>query len=373
MAAKNKMKTEEPEEKPESKKDSGSKGFARNSISFLKDERTHKIAGLLCLLLSVYMVIAFTSYFVTGNKDQALDGTTASNWMGHFGRVISNLFIYDWFGIASYAVPLLLFLAGVKILFDVSLLPFNKTLRYSFFGGIWASTFFGYVFHSSSFLILAGGYGFQMSRFLNEMIGIPGTGFLLVFAGLVFGVVVFNISFKRIAKELVADAPPMAVENAAHEGEVIEDVIPVTNKFIEEEEIDDGTQPIELSVEDEEEEEEMEEEEEEELSLEVVDTNPTMVLGGVPLAIAEIKEDELIDEEAEGALPHAEGEYDPKLDLSNYQYPTLDLLENYGDKKIEVNKEELEANKNKIVETLSHYNIGIDKIKATIWANCYVV
>ena len=65
-------------------------------------------------------------------------------------------------------------------------------------------------------------------------------------------------------------------------------------------------------------------------------------------------------------MPHAQGDYDPTLDLSSYQYPTLELLENYGDKKIEVNKDELEANKNRIVETLSHYNISIEKIKATI-------
>ncbi len=349
------MKSEEPEEQPASKKEAGGKGFMQNTALFFKDERTHKIAGLLCLLLSLYLFISFTSYFFTGNKDQVLDGTTAGNWMGHFGRIASRLFIYEWFGIASYIVPFLLFLRGVKILFGINLLPFGKTLRYSFFTGIWTSTFLGYVFHSSSLLVLAGGYGFQMSQSLNEMIGIPGTGFLLVFAGLTFSVVVFNISFKRIAKEIIAEAPVM--QSVVAEGEVIEDVI-TPNKFIEEEKIEDATQPIELSVEEEEEQEDVEEEENE-LSLEVVETN-------VPLAIVESKPDELIDEEVEGALPHAEGEYDPKLDLSNYQYPILDLLENYGDKKIEVNKEELEANKNKIVETLSHYNIGIDKIKATI-------
>src|SRR5439155_25723441 len=80
--------------------------------------------------------------------------------------------------------------------------------------------------------------------------------------------------------------------------------------------------------------------------------------------IEPVAEDESVEENTE--LIHAVGDYDPTLDLSGYQYPTLELLESYGDKKIEVNKEELEANKNKIVETLSHYNISIDKIKATI-------
>ena len=83
------------------------------------------------------------------------------------------------------------------------------------------------------------------------------------------------------------------------------------------------------------------------------------------MEVQAIVNDALIPEGSE-ELIHVQGDYDPTLDLSSYQYPTLDLLENYGDKKIEVNKEELEANKNRIVETLSHYNISIEKIKATI-------
>lgn len=68
-------------------------------------------------------------------------------------------------------------------------------------------------------------------------------------------------------------------------------------------------------------------------------------------------EEELIDENTN---------YNPKLDLSKYQYPGTNLLEDHGDGHIEINKEELEANKNQIVETLSYYNIGIEKIKATV-------
>lgn len=73
----------------------------------------------------------------------------------------------------------------------------------------------------------------------------------------------------------------------------------------------------------------------------------------------------LTDEAEDGALPEL-GNYDPTLDLSRYQYPTLDLLNDYGAPKVQVSKEELEANKDRIVETLGHYNIGIASIKATI-------
>ena len=96
-------------------------------------------------------------------------------------------------------------------------------------------------------------------------------------------------------------------------------------------------------------------------------TAPTKTIGDgdLTLEVLDIPEEVPVIDGSE-ELPHAQGDYDPTLDLSSYRYPTLDLLENYGEKKVEVNKEELEANKNKIVETLSHYNIGIDKIKATI-------
>jgi S-DNA-T family DNA segregation ATPase FtsK/SpoIIIE len=87
--------------------------------------------------------------------------------------------------------------------------------------------------------------------------------------------------------------------------------------------------------------------------------------GELQLEVAEVQEEAPVVEEDE-ELVHAVGDYDPTLDLSAYRYPTLDLLENYGDKRVEVNKDELEANKNRIVETLGHYNISIEKIKATI-------
>ncbi|MEL6413279.1 MAG: DNA translocase FtsK, partial [Bacteroidota bacterium] len=58
--------------------------------------------------------------------------------------------------------------------------------------------------------------------------------------------------------------------------------------------------------------------------------------------------------------------YDPKLDLASYQYPTLDLLAEHSQGKVAINQEELAQNKNKIVETLTNFKIGISSIKATI-------
>lgn len=69
------------------------------------------------------------------------------------------------------------------------------------------------------------------------------------------------------------------------------------------------------------------------------------------------------DEDADAMPP---GNYDPTLELSRFQFPTLELLNDYGVAKAQVTKEELEANKDRIVETLGHYGISIASIKATI-------
>ena len=382
MAAKaNRLRTEEQEEKPKPKKvkePKEEKSRLKSFRNFLADERTHKIGGLLLLLTSFFLLVAFTSNLFTWKDDQAVAGADSwwqlmmkndlqvENWLGKIGALVSLQFINHWFGICAFVFPFLLFLTGMKILFDVTLLPFGKTIRYSFFGLIWTTTFLGYIFHSSSLLFLAGGYGYRLSQTLNSMLGFIGSGALLVFVFVGFLVVAFNIPFKRKLAEVMEEATP--------EAEPIAENIPVMNvlkneeapRTVElelgnEEEVEEEEEDITPVILDEDEEETVEENEAEEEIEE-----PETPEGEIPMEVAPVAEDIVAGEISSDDLVQLLGEYDPKLDLSGYQYPTLDLLENYGDKKIEVNKEELEANKNKIVETLSHYNIAIDKIKATI-------
>jgi S-DNA-T family DNA segregation ATPase FtsK/SpoIIIE len=363
--------------------------------AFFTDERTHKIAGLVLIMLSFFMIVAFISNFFTWKIDQAIAGADSiwqllgksdinvANWLGKIGAITGLRFQNDWFGICAFAFPFIMILLGIKILWDVSLLPFGRTLRYTLFTMVWMSTFLGYIFHNSSDLLMfAGGYGYRMSQTLNSIVGFIGTGTLLVFSLVGFLVAAFNIPLKR--RMAVADGLITAVEA----GSVTED-IPVNDSKVnkvntielvlddadEEEESDEETEGdfINLDVEEPTEEltdEDKAEEDEETDASEELEITPVLktVLptdGEVPMEVEEIVNEELIPEGAH-ELIHAQGDYDPKLDLSSYTFPTLELLENYGDKKIEVNKEELEANKNKIVETLSHYNILIEKIKATI-------
>jgi S-DNA-T family DNA segregation ATPase FtsK/SpoIIIE len=353
-----KEKPKEKERKP--KKLKGLRGKIQSVRNFFADERTHKITGLTLVLLSFFLLVAFTSNFFTWKEDMAVRGTGSvwsmlfnndlhvENWLGKLGAIVALQFINYWFGISAFVFPLILFVLGFKILFGFTLLPIGKTFRYSFFIIVWLSTALAYCFPSSDLLILAGGYGYEIHQTLNGVLGFIGSGALLSFTFLGFLVAAFNMPFRRKPEEenALADVPPVD-----HVGNIeLKNIIPTVEvprmvEFLDAE----AEEPIDEEVLEKAEEELEEDETTVSMDFEatVAEEEPTMIL-------------------EDGELPHAEGDYDPTLDLSNYQYPTLDLLQDYGESKIEINKEELEANKNRIVETLSHYNIGIDRIKATI-------
>lgn len=330
------------------------KAGGESRLSFLQNERFTKISGLLLLLFSLYLFVAFCSFLFTWKIDQSVvagagwnvlfdpERNPVENWLGIVGAVVSHQFIHNWFGLSSFAFVFIFFLIGYRVLFKVSLLNIPKSLAYAFFLLIYVSIFFGFIlsFFQSDYYFLAGAFGLQTAGWLNQVLGKIGTGALLLFTGLSTLVIAFNINF-RIKKE---------------ETEEEEELVPapVENLMLEEEKPSD---PIEFPLDEDE-----------------TGPEPVLILAEEPpfpamtpeaedvkLDINPAEQEVLAEEPAERF-----GEYDPTLDLSSYRYPTLDLLENYGTNKISVNTEELEANKNKIVETLGHYNIDIDKIKATI-------
>ncbi len=395
----NKLKSEQVEEvktkKDRSKKNKLSFSERIQAINhFFLDERTHKIFGLVLIMVSFFMMIAFISNLFSWKTDQAIaeadsvfgllsrSDIEVENWLGKLGAITGLKFQNDWFGISSFVFPFLSFLMGVKILWEISLFPIGKSFRYSLFTLIWLSTFLGFIFHkSSSLLMLAGGYGYRMSQMLNSVIGFIGTGTLLVFSAVGFFVVAFNMPLKWSKENQVDEIDQNEVEEEKSPVQVVGNTIKSKEEHAKVIELDlnenltatsddKEDEDVDFINLDEEEPEIIENENEDEIvTAEELEITPIQIKpqldGDVPLEVAAIEEETLVLEGNE-ELPHAQGDYDPTLDLSDYKYPTLDLLENYGDKKIEVNKEELEANKNKIVETLSHYNISIEKIKATI-------
>ena len=369
----------EPKEKKQ-KKLKGMNARIHAFRNFLADERTHKVSALVLIMMSFFMVIAFTSDLFTWQEDQAVAGANSAwdllfnnslqveNWLGKLGAVVALQFVNNMFGIASFLFPFILFLSGVRILFDTWLLPIGKTIQYSLFGLVWLPTLLAYSFHSSNLLALGGGYGYHISQTLQGAVGFIGAGAVLVFSFTGFLVVAFNIPFMRKQQEMneeMADEIPAGVfaENTELKNVKRSDQAPILVNFnvekepiaevIAEEETKESDNEIELDPINEDE-------------LEKAEAELELDENAIPMEVEAMVEEEpaMIADNEE--LPHAQGDYDPTLDLSGYQYPTLDLLENYGDSKLEVNRDELEANKNRIVETLGHYNIGIEKIKATI-------
>jgi S-DNA-T family DNA segregation ATPase FtsK/SpoIIIE len=338
-------------------------------FAFARNERFQKILGLSLLLLSVYTAIAFTSFLFTWKADQdkvlgnlfAAD-VVVTNWLGKFGALISHVFIHKWFGVASYIFSFVALLAGIRITFNLEILNLKKTYINSFIFLIFVSVALGYVFHDALFY-LGGAFGFTISNQLNAIIGFVGTGVLLCFVLLVYLVAVFNISFDLSKKDPITDEgeiepieeekelpinsfkeEPIEEEEPVEEEKTVVQELEITNEEkhdIVEEVIKPIQEPIVLSTDD----------------------------NGVQFTVEKIdeKEQELSPEQIAAALVDQVGEYDPTLDLGTYQFPPLDLLENYGGSKdIVINTEELNANKDRILKTLSDYGIEIDKIKATV-------
>jgi S-DNA-T family DNA segregation ATPase FtsK/SpoIIIE len=378
--------------------------------ALLADERTHKVVGLFMVLSAFYLIVAFISFLFTWRIDQDLVGRPwgaifdpsirAENWLGKFGALLSNKFIYTWFGLAAFALPLWSFLGGVRLLLGTWLLPVRRTLGWTAMALVWLPALFGFFFRGE-YMFLGGGVGFAITRHLTALLGNFGAGALLVFSATAFAAYTFNLQFNwlgdffqrlkerssRITEEeeevdeapapapvsgvrvKTAEAPPPPVPVAAQELDDAElDAEDVTD--------DDAVDEEELS--EEEVEEAVEEDVEEEPAALELETSPFEVvrpmvspvqelagdLNGMDVQVAQAEE-VLSEHEIEAKLQEF-GEYDPTLDLSSYEPPPLDLLVDHGTGEVTVTKEELEANKDRIVETLGHYNIGIDKIKATI-------
>src|SRR5688572_19456894 len=213
-------KTEEESEvaeKPKSKanntksksKKTENRKFSLDGIKvYFQNEKLHKVTGLFLLLLSVFMLVAFTSFFVTWNADHdKVSGSwwelltrpdiQVDNWLGKFGAIISYQLIEKWFGISAFVFVLISFLLGFKILFKVELLPIAKTSRWAFFAFIFVAATLGYALsENGKLLFLAGAFGFQIDRWLESILGSVGTGLLLAFAAISFVAVTFNLAFR---------------------------------------------------------------------------------------------------------------------------------------------------------------------------------
>lgn len=397
---------EEP--KPTAKK--GKEPVAKTRLAFLKDERFIKISGLGFMLLSVFMAFSFGSFVFTWQYDQSIaKGMTwslfientpdaAENILGKLGAWMGYVFMYKAFGIASFAFVLIFGLLGIKLLTDTTPLPILKTVRYSFFIVIWLSVVLGLIF-SNSWQILGGAFGHFGYLYLKGLIGLAGTSVALLFYLLVFLVAVFNIKFYQPKPLAAVNAETSEDENESNKGTILATTAAIAaagKTAAAEEEVlnpDDFVLKVKENVM-EEVPEQLDEEPEltiqteqepmidEELLPEIeipqpveIPLTPVVTVeepintvlttdSGLVLEVQETPEEEELSELPEyGTL---DSDYDPTLDYSKYQFPTLELLNDYGEAKNTVESAELQIKTKMIEDTLKNYNIGIKKISATI-------
>jgi len=373
MAKKNSIKEENPFTEPKEESDGFTdpvkpkKGDGKVRFAFFKDERTHKVFGLLLLFLSIVMMVSFTSFIFTWKVDDDIFSRSwneifssrdihAENWLGRIGAVISHQFIKDWFGVSSFLIVFLLFITGVRIVLNAVIYPLSKAYSYCFFFLVWGSITLSYLIRDHDYLFIGGAFGYELNIWLEGVVGMVGTGFILFFSMLIFLVIAFNINFKL---------PQRVKPEPALVNDEFSEVIPVPKakkaNLPKQKDLD-----MEI-VGNEEGEQLKGEKDEEEHSIEetFIKKDKNKKMDHVPLAIETVAVEEVVSE-VKGTRNTIDTPYDPTLELSHYIFPTIDLLENYGSNKIQVNNEELVENKNKIVETLGHYDIRIDKIKATV-------
>ena len=340
--------------------------YPQLSINF-ENKTAQVVFGLLYLCLSILLFLSFTSFLLNWKKDFDLSQLNfidlitnseiiANNLLGKVGAYFGDFFIYQQFGIASFLIPFFLFITGLQIFTNQYIIKLKRLFLNSLFISLWLTTFFGLYFTQNAIL---GGYnGIQISNWLNSVIGLTGASVILAFSILIFIGIYFHWTpekiqefFKRKVNNINLNELPKV--NISEE-DIIEEKIQETIDLNTKNKIENPEEPINAPL-------------EKELNIEqpTKEENSESTSEKVQLDV-EIKEEEtLTDKEVNKALEEF-GEYDPKLDLGHYKHPTIDLMIEYPNSEVTVNKEELEANKNQIVETLNNYKIEISKIKATV-------
>lgn len=358
----------------------------QSDIKILKTKKQYRMLfGFLLVLLSVGFLVSFISFFVSGQADQsAVDSITdrnepVENWLGKFGAYAADLFIYRGFGIASFLFVKLFFLSGAFLILDLPVKKLKNTWFWDLFAIIILSITFG--FFATSLPELGGTVGYEMNQFIQDYVGKTGTFLGIVFAIVIYLIFKIKISpdaiktfFEKKHKDIREDLEGLANDNgnniaanynleefAVKEPEEEEELPEPTLKPSQFEINKDALKPTienasEINL---------------EPTIKIVEPAPVpqpqiIETNDEAFVIEKAPDEDIVEENLAAKLVADFGEFDPTLELSNYKFPTIDLLKEYGSVGITINQEELEENKNRIVETLKNYGITISQIKATV-------
>ena len=370
--------------------------------AFFENRQVQTVIGVFIILFGIFLAISFLSFFFSWQDDQSIlsefsdKSNQAKNLLGKAGANISHFFIYDGFGIAALMIPFLCVLAGIYILLLINLKKIFKSLNWGILGMIWISTSFGFL--DESFEIVAGVIGIELNNYLAIYLGNTGLTIVLLFGYLAYFIIRFKITPEKVKswfpkKEFIEETETTTNETQQNETPVKEaskKEITIKEEIIADDTVKENEQKekseFELSLEnlkptiknfstiskeDEEKEKNNGDKKEEEIQLSVDNSsNPKIEENSKPtdeveIAIEEIEDEDQVIENLSNNLVEKFGAFDPKLELGHFKFPTLNLLKEYNES-IAVDAEELEQNKNRIVDTLKNYKIGIAQIKATV-------
>lgn len=407
-----KPKKEAPKKAPKSKESKAQKPQKQQKTS---DGKIKRIVGILFICLAVFLFIALISYFFSffgGNHQEYgyqifSQKLELSNRTGRLGAFLSQTLIKESFGIGSLFFVYLLTLIGLHLT-DNARIKMWSLWKYALVCLVWIPLFFAFIALSApKCAIFGGAVGMWLNTLLNQYVGKAGTIIILVFLFLVFAVYQFNLTFNQIKQlrekrederrrqaALLAEQQIMEeLEREKQNSNQGEDLDPDDDIIDTDDEEDlDNLPPVtsftrnpDLEIVNGDAEQKQEEHKQKENNFiypkPEENPNPSFTADDiveqpnpsekpadneVKLEIAQTKEEETVTEVKNEEHHTIDTPFDPRYELRDYQFPTLDMLNDYGDKKGEIDNEELEANKNKIVETLANYGIAIDKIKATI-------
>lgn len=371
------------------KGDNGKPGFWALFRSFFTNERTRFITGLVCSIVTIYIGLALVSFFFTGAADQSkienvpvtdllTNQGSVENWTGVRGAFLADLLMNRWFGISSFMILFFLGSVGAKLM-NIRRISLFKRFIFCLTTLIWGSWFFAFFFisgYEDTFIYLGGQQGYYVTEILKNNIGIPGTFLLLL--GIFLIIAVFSSSktipflqrvlsfgwLGRIQWRRKKKVTPEVVQEEKSQEEVVPDSQPVAEEpspeyvFDTEKEIEKAEQQASPEwVEPEEDTSQVEEaepEQEKETPVQVLHSDD-------PEFSVEVAPDDDADYSGK-----ALGDYDPRLDLSKYVFPTLDLLDPHDTGVHEVSMDDLNENQLQIKQALEEFNIKIASIKATV-------
>ena len=346
---------------------------------FIKSETTHFVIGLISVIFAVYLLLAFTSFFFTGAADQSIldnqqagelmqTGNQIKNYAGARGAQVAECLINECFGVAAYFIVLFLAVLGMRLMRAYKFRIWKWFMSCAIMM-IWFSILLGFIFDgtfTNSFIYPGGLHGYNVSNWLISQIGMPGVGLLLLVTAILFCVYLSRETICIVRKAL---HPKFKAKKTSKEKEVEEVPDPVQEP--EPVKVYEDPKPVEVDFDMPKEDKTVEEPPFEPLQ---ADETPTIVIE--PATEEEEKEVEIAEPIFTVGDNHTKDDeaydgpalepYNPRLDLENYKFPHLNLLDHYDESDNGVDMEEQNANKDRIIEVLRSFGIEISSIKASV-------